>query len=76
VNEPLRGSGRPPLTQDAVMLVNATRDLIAAADGMHGVERRVYGEILPCGQGRPCHTCEVIARVHVLLRMFTAGREP
>jgi hypothetical protein len=76
MSEPLRGSGRPPLTQDAVMLVNATRDLIAAADRIHHAENREYGEILPYGQGRLCHVCEVIARAQVLLRMFTAGREP
>jgi hypothetical protein len=76
MSEPLRGSGRPPLTPDAALLVNAIRALLEAANGMHSAEQREYGEILPCGKGQPCHVCEVIARAQIALSSFVEGREP
>jgi hypothetical protein len=66
--------GRPPLTPEAAQLVKVMRQLAEVADGMHSAERREYGELLPCGKGRICHTCETIARARVALTTFLAGR--
>jgi hypothetical protein len=57
------------------LAVEAIRDLLTAANGMHAAERLEYGSILPCGQGRPCHICEVIARAEIALNGFVAGAE-
>jgi hypothetical protein len=42
-------------------LAGAVDELVRVARGMHDAERREFGCLLPCSQGRPCHVCAALA---------------